>query len=243
MASPVRRFSSSHITNACAHISVRCDHIIISYTCMAQPIQCIAPHACSPGSRNLLLGGGGGGGGGGAVLPEGRQLYVKLFQWGRGRQSASLMNQFVTHMHAFSTKTQGTSRQKGSTPHLPCRAPLLRPYNWVIGTFKFDAQRNPSQSGLGRGRGEGRHFIRDGGVGYCVTVPSEAHLSYYKLFKLLSLYYSRTRSSRNTSCCVTEWHDDAMQVKTILTWRAGRKTLTVNQRRLDNELCLSWAIM
>ena len=41
-----------------------------------------------------------------------------------------------------------------------------------------------------------------------VTVPSEPHLSYYELFKLLSLYYSRTISRGNTTRCVTEGHDE-----------------------------------
>ena len=60
--------------------------------------------------------GGGGGGGGGAV--------------------GKLMNQFVTHMHAaFSTKTQGTSRQTGPyLTRLTCPVVLHRfvdicPYN------------------------------------------------------------------------------------------------------------------
>ena len=64
-----------------------------------------------------------GGGGGGSALTTGG---------GGGIQSASYINQFVNHMHAFSTKTQGTSRQTG--PLRTCPVVLHRfveicPYN------------------------------------------------------------------------------------------------------------------
>ena len=63
------------------------------------------------------------GGGGGADGADGG---------GGGIQSASYINQFVNHMHAFSTKTQGTSRQTG--PLRTCPVVLHRfveicPYN------------------------------------------------------------------------------------------------------------------
>ena len=65
-------------------------------------------------------------------------MYVKLFQLGGGGgvRSASQMNQFVTHMHAFSTKTQRTSGQKGSLRSCPVVLHRICPYNW---TFKYDA--------------------------------------------------------------------------------------------------------
>ena len=104
----------------------------------------------------------GGGGGGVAVLPEGRQcmscfngggggggeavrlgLYTKTGGGGCSRQD-KLTNSSLT-CTAFSTKTQGTSRQKG--PLRSCPVVLHRfvdtcPYNLVIGTFKYDATRN-----------------------------------------------------------------------------------------------------
>ena len=46
------------------------------------------------------------------------------------------MNQFVTHMHAFSTKTQRTSGQKGPLRSCPVVLHRICPYNW---TFKYDA--------------------------------------------------------------------------------------------------------
>ena len=65
--------------------------------------------------------GGGGGGGGGGEFTRGAAMYVKLFQLGGGGgvRSASQMNQFVTHMHAFFTKTQRTSGQKGPLRSCP----------------------------------------------------------------------------------------------------------------------------
>ena len=86
--------------------------------------------------------GGGGGGGGGGVQSayNGGGGAVRLRRGGSplttrgggGVQSASYINQFVNHMHAFSTKTQGTSRQTG--PLRTCPVMLHRfvdicPYN------------------------------------------------------------------------------------------------------------------
>ena len=97
------------------------------------------------GVQSAYNGGGGGqsaydrdgdGGGGGAVRLQrgggggGQSAYDQ--GGGGGVQSASYINQFVNHMHAFSTKTQGTSRQMG--PLRTCPVVLHRfvdicPYN------------------------------------------------------------------------------------------------------------------
>ena len=90
--------SSSHIMRALIYRLEWCDHIIISCTCMAQPIQCIAPHACSPGSRNLLLGGGGGGGGRGSFT-RGAAIICEAVSMGKG-EAVGKFNEPIRHSHA-----------------------------------------------------------------------------------------------------------------------------------------------